>query len=111
MTSDDFFPLLESEADSEFFTRVSSLLAVGGVRGIVVGGVYCEGRWHGRWQNNSPRRLKLPQPLFSSRCRRKQGEALSDRDPEATIMSIDEIGAFDLISRNAMLEACSEWKT
>ena len=31
-------------------------------------------------------------------------QALSDRDPEATIMSIDGIGAFDLISRNSMLE-------
>ena len=31
-------------------------------------------------------------------------QALSDRDPEATIMSIDGIGAFDLISRNAVLE-------
>ena len=31
-------------------------------------------------------------------------QALSDRDPEGTIMSIDGIGAFDLISRNAMLE-------
>ena len=31
-------------------------------------------------------------------------QALSDRDPEATIISIGGIGAFDLISRNAMLE-------
>ena len=31
-------------------------------------------------------------------------QALTDRDPEATIMSIDGIGAFDLISRISMLE-------
>ena len=31
-------------------------------------------------------------------------QALSDRDPEVTIMSIDGIGAFDLISRNSMFE-------
>ena len=31
-------------------------------------------------------------------------QALTDLNPEATVVSIDGIGAFDLISRNAMLE-------
>ena len=31
-------------------------------------------------------------------------QSITDLDPEATVISIDGIGAYDLISRNAMLE-------
>ena len=31
-------------------------------------------------------------------------QTLTDLDPNATILSIDGVGAFDLVSRNAMME-------
>ena len=60
----------------------------------------------------SSRRSKQPQLPSSTPISTKAGcecvahilQTFTDLDPEATIMSIDEVGAYDLISRNAMLE-------
>ena len=35
-------------------------------------------------------------------------QTLTDVDPEATVFCVDGVGAFDLISRAAMLEGCGE---
>ena len=134
MTSDHLFPLLEGEIDSELFTRVGSLLAVarvphvileatklgrltalskpdGGVRGIVVGDILRRlvARTMAKQFSKKAEAATAPfQHALSTKagceCVAHILQALSDRDPEATIMSIDGIGAFDLISRNAMLE-------
>ena len=134
MTPDHLFPLLESEADSELFTRVGSLLAVarvphvileairlgrltalskpyGGVRGVVVGDILRRlvARTTAKQFSKKAEAATAPfQYALSTKagceCVARILQALSDRDPEATIMSIDGIGAFDLISRNAMLE-------
>ena len=42
--------------------------------------------------------------LAGCECVAHAVQALTDLNPEATVVSIDGIGAFDLISRNAMLE-------
>ena len=134
MTPDHLFPLLESEADSELFTRVGSLLAVarvphvileairlgrltalskphGGVRGIVVGDRLRSlvARTTAKQFSKKAEAATAPfQYALSTKagceCVARILQALSDRDPEATITSIDGIGALDLISRNAMLE-------
>ena len=56
----------------------------GGVRGIVVGDVFC--------------RLTA----------RTMAQQISNENPETTISSIDGVGAFDLISRNAMFQSVRE---
>ena len=58
---------------------------------------------------NRPKRPQLPS---STPCQPKQGvecvahilQTLTDLDLEATVVSTDGVGAYDLISRNAMLE-------
>ena len=37
-------------------------------------------------------------------------QTLTDFDARATILSVDGVGAFDLISRNSMMEDCSTLK-
>ena len=44
-------------------------------------------------------------PEADASASRTQCRPLSDADPEATVLSVDDIGAFDLISRAAMLTA------
>ena len=122
MTCEHLQPLLESDRDSGLLCQVSNLLARGhvpptglqvfrlgrvtalkkadgGVRGIVVSDVL--------------RRLaeKATAP-FQYALRTRAGcecvshvlQTLTDLDPSATILSVDGVGAFDLVSHNAMME-------
>ena len=69
------------------------------------------GLWLVPWRNKSPRVEAATAP-FQYALKTKAGcecvahvlQTLTDLDPEATVMSIDGVGAYDLISRNAMLE-------
>ena len=134
MTSDHLFPVLENEGDSELLCRVASLLSVGqvpevileavrlgrmtalgkpdgGVRGIVVGDVLR--RLVARTiAKQVIKKIEAATAPFQYAPSTKAGcecvahvlQTLIDLDPEAAIMSIDGVGAYDLISRNAMLE-------
>ena len=64
----------------------------GGVRGIAAGDIV-----RSPWFNSSQRERKKPQHRSNTLC--EQGRAEDDR---ATV-AVDGIGAFDLISRQAML--------
>ena len=134
MTSDHLFPVLESEVASELLSQVASLLSVGqvphtileairlgrltalqkpdgGVRGIVVGDIIRRlvARTIAKQISEKVEAATAP---FQYALKTKAGcecvahvlQTLTDLDPEATIMSIDGVGAHDLISRNAMLE-------
>ena len=134
MTSDHIFPVLESEVASELLTQVASLLSVGqvphtileairlgrltalqkpdgGVRGIVVGDIIR--RLVARTiAKQISEKVEVATAPFQYALKTKAGcecvahvlQTLTDLDPEATIVSIDGVGAYDLISRNAMLE-------
>ena len=134
MTSDHLFPVLENEGDSDLFVRVASLLASGnvppaiaqairlgrmtalskpdgGVRGIVVGDII--------WRlvarsiaKHITKKVEAMTAPFQYALSTKAGcecvshilQSMTDLDPDLTITSIDGVGAYDLISRNAMLE-------
>ena len=134
MTSDHLFPVLESERASELLIEVASLLARGrvpdtilqairlgrltalqkpdgGVRGIVVGDIIR--RLVARTMAKQiAKKVETATVPFQYALKTKAGcecvahvlQTLTDTDPEATVLSIDGVGAYDLISRNAMLE-------
>ena len=134
MTSDHLFPVLESDADSELFVQVSSLLAVGnvpeeiieavrlermtalskpdgGVRGIVVGDILR--RLVARTMAKQiAKKVEETTDPFQHALTTKAGcecvahilQTLTELNQETTIISIDGLGAYDLISRNAMME-------
>ena len=134
MASDHLFPVLESERASELLTEVAGLLSVGrvpdailqairlgrltalqkpdgGVRGIVVGDIIR--RLVARTMAKQiAKKVEAATAPFQYALKTKAGcecvahvlQTLTDTDPDATVMSIDGVGAYDLISRNAMLE-------
>ena len=134
MTSDHLFPVLESDVESELFVQVSSVLAVGsvpeeiieairlgrmtalsktegGVRGIVVGDILRRlvARTMAKQIAKKVEETKAP---FQYALTTKAGcecvahilQTLTELNQETTIISIDGVGAYDLISRNAMME-------
>ena len=133
MTSDYLIPLLVSDHDSDLFCQMGSLLATGNiptevlegfrlgrltasrepdgdVRGIVVGDI--KRRLVARSmakqiakkveQATSPFQYALSAKA-GSECVAHVLQTLTDVDPNATVVSIDGVGAYDLISRNSML--------
>ena len=132
MTSDHLFPVLENEGDSDLFVRVGSLLASGnvppaivqairlgrmtvlskpdgGVRGTVVGDVVR--RLVRSIAKQIAKKVEAMTAPFQYALSTKAGcecvahiLSLTDIDPDSTITSIDGVGAYDLISRNAMVE-------
>ena len=83
----------------------------GGVRGIVVGDIIR--RLVARTMAKQiAKKVETATAPFQYALKTKAGcecvahvlQTLTDTDPEATVLSIDGVGAYDLISRNAMLE-------
>ena len=121
MTSDHLFLILESEADSDLLVQVGALLSIGNVPESILKAI----RW-GRITalckpNGGVREIVAKQVSkeaetatapFQYALSTKAGcecvahmlQSIMDLDPEATVISIDGIGAYDLISRNAMFE-------
>ena len=63
------------------------------------------GRSHNRFPKRWSRRRPFSNmPKSGGECIAHSLQALTDFDPRATVLSIDGIGAFDLISRGAMLD-------
>ena len=132
MTSDHLFPVLESE--SQLFAQVGALLAIGnvpapilegirlgrmtalkkpdgGVRGIVVGDIIR--RFVARTMAKQvSKQVEAATAPFQYALSTKAGcecvahilQCVTEEEPEATVISIDGVGAYGLISRNAMLE-------
>ena len=129
MTMEHLGPLLESDRDSQLFYevavevsrgnapdvfrmgRVSALTKPdGGVRGIVVGDVFRRliARTIAQEIGETVQSATAPfQYVLKTRagteCVSHILQTLVESDADATIVSIDGIGAFDLVSRNAML--------
>ena len=133
MTSDHLFPLLESDHDSDLFCQVGSLLATGnvptevlegfklgrltalrkpdgGVRGIVVGDIVRRLVARSMAKQIAKKVEQATSPFQYARSAKARSECvahvvqtLTDVDPNATVVSIDGVGAYDLISRNSML--------
>ena len=134
MTSDHLFPILESEVDSGLFGQVGSLFAVGnvppailqalrlgrmtalckpdgGVRGIVVGDIVRR-LVAGSMAKQIAKQVEATTAPFQYALSTRAGcecvahilQSITDEDLDATVVSIDGVGAYDLISRNAMLE-------
>ena len=90
----------------------------GGVRGIVVGDIFR--RLVARTMAKQiSKRVEAATAPFQYALKTKAGrecvahvsQTLTDLDPEATVMSIDKVGAYDLILRNAMLEGLRGWRS
>ena len=138
MNSDHLFPLLDSERDSMKFYEFAFLLARGevpgevmeilrmgriaalskpdgGVRGITVGDILRRLVARTIAQQYS-KRVEIATAPFQCALSTRVGceciahviQTLTGIDEEATVVSIDGVGAFDLISRNAMLQALLE---
>ena len=133
MTAEHLKLLLDSPADMHLFFRAAEMLArgevpdgvariirrgrmtalqkpAGGVRGIVAGDIVRRlvARTISQQINNAVESVTAPfQHALSTRagcdCVAHALQALSDVDERATIMSIDCISAYDLISRRAIL--------
>ena len=131
MTADHVKPLLENSSDAESLCQVAELLSrghiphevltrmgrltalqkpTGGVRGVVARGYSATACGTNSCSSNQDRKWKEPQHLSNMHCPRAGCEciahalqALTDQDPQSTILSVDGIGAYDTISRNAML--------
>ena len=90
--------------------RMTALQNGGGVRGIVVGDILrrlvaktlAQETSHHIEAVTSPFQYALTKRC-GCECIAHAAQALTDADPEGTVLSIDGIGAFDLISRAAML--------
>ena len=88
----------------------------GGVRGIVVGDVMRRlvARTMAKQVAKKAEEATAP---FQYALTTKAGcecvahilQTITDLDNRATVVSIDGVGAYDLISRNAMMEGCSGW--
>ena len=129
MTADHLMPLLETERDSAKLFALASNLAKGdvplevlswvrmgritalrqedgGVRGITVGDILR--RLVARTIAQQISKVAPYQYALSTKvgceCVAHIVQTLTDSDESATVVSVDGIGAFDLISRNAMLE-------
>ena len=133
MTVDHLFPILENERDSMLLVEMASSLATGnvpseiidgirlgrmtalqkpdgGVRGIVGGDIIRRllARTMAKQVSKQVERATAP---FQYTLSTKAGceciiyilQTFTDLDDDATIVSIDGVGAYDLISRNAML--------
>ena len=134
MTTDHLFPLLESERDTQKLHQFASTLARaevpaeivdlirmvrittlwkkdGGVRGITVGDVLR--RLIARTivkqvcsaveSATSPFQFSLSTKA-GCECVAHVIQSLTDTNAETTVVSVDGVGAFDLISRNSMLQ-------
>ena len=133
MTADHLFPILDSEADSELLATVASIMAQGvipddiagiglgwltaltkpdgGVRGIVVGDIVRRlvARTISKQVAKQVEKATAP---FQHALTTKAGcecvahilQTITDRDERATVVSIDGVRAYDLISRDAMME-------
>ena len=137
MTADHLFPILESEVDSGMLVQVASRLAVGdipeevvdGIRfgrltalakpdggeGIVVGDIVLRlvARTMAKQVAKKAEKATSPfQHALSTRagceCVAHIVQAVTDQDVNATVVTIDGVGACDLISRNAMLETLED---
>ena len=133
MTTEHLRPILDNSRDSELLFlqaqefaqaiapwevvrvvgmgRLTALQKLsGGVRGIVSGEVFRRLVARTIAQQLAPALEKAApfQYAFSTKsgceCVAHAIQALTDFDPDTTLLSIDGIGAFDLISRNAMLQ-------
>ena len=135
MTSEHSRPLLDRPADLHLLFQVGEILARGEVSGYVAGIIRLGrltalqkpgGGVRGIVAGDILRRLvgrKLAQQLgkaveaatslfqyahstrAGSECVVHVLQALTERNSEATVLSIDGISAFDVVSRNAMLES------
>ena len=73
---------------------------------------FCVAWWHAQQRSRSPQEAEAATALFQYAPSTQAGcecvayfmEALTDFNPEATVVSIDATGAHDIISRNAVLE-------
>ena len=71
----------------------------------------CGEQWRGLWLNKCRRRSRIQLQPFQYALKTKSGcecvshilQALTESSPRCTVMSVDGVGAFDLVSRNAML--------
>ena len=63
-------------------------------------GTFCVVWWQEKWRSMSPQRR--PCTRTACECAAHVVQALTDLNPEATVVSIDGIGACDLISKTAM---------
>ena len=129
MTADHLRPLLDSVADTCRFWRFAQDLArvtvpddvvdvvrlgrltalqkpKGGVRGIVAGDIIRRFVARTICQQLSPavQVATAPFQYALGECIAHALQVLTDLNPRTTILSIDGVGAFDLISRGAMLE-------
>ena len=134
MKSEHLRPILENVGDVELVYQVAQFLATanipqevldvlrvgrltalqkpnGGVGGIVAGDVFRRLVARTMAQQLGPAIERATSPFqyaLSTRagtdCTAHAIQALTDLDPAATVLSIDGIGAFDLVSRQAMLE-------
>ena len=119
MTCDHLMPLLRNSGDSELFCefiRLGRMTALrkppGGARGIVVGYVLREvgGRTVAQVLGNNFKAATAPHQyalITRSGCESIAHvlQRLTDLDPQATVLSVDGAGAFDLISRATMMTA------
>ena len=134
MTSEHLRPLLDNPHDMERFWRMGQELAraetpdvvvdairlgritallkpSGGVRGTVSGDIIRRLVARTVAQQLNPEVEKATAPFQFALTTRCGGEcvaqaiqAMTDIDPRATVLSVDGIGVFDLISRAAMME-------
>ena len=134
MTADHLQPVLDTARDTSIFFQFATVLARGqapaaavegvrmgritalkkpngGIRGIVVGDILR--RLVARTMaKQMAARVEAATAPFQNALTTKAGcesvahilQSLTDQDERATIVSIDGVGAYDLISRNAMLE-------
>ena len=138
MTTDHLRPLLKSHQDTQLMCKLAGRFAqgqvpdnivaavrlgrmtalvkpAGGVRGIVVGDVFRRLVARTVAQQMGPAVEKATAPFqyaLSTRagceCIGHALQFLTERDPSATITSIDGISAFDTISRTAMMSGLAE---
>ena len=134
MTTDHLFPLKESERDSQKLHQFASTLARaevpaeivdlirmgritalrkkdGGVRGITVGDVLRRliARTIAKQVCSAVESATSPFQFSLStkagcECVAHVIQSLTDTNAETTVVSVDGVGAFDLISRNSMLQ-------
>ena len=135
MTTDHIRPVLDNVRDSHLFFTVAEQLSrahtpqvivniirmgrmtalqkdYGGVRGIVAGDIIRRLVARTVAQQLSPIVERVTAPFqyamttrAGTECVAHALEALTEADPTATVMSLDGVSAFDLISRRAMLES------
>ena len=100
MASERLF-LLESEDDMGAFVQFARILARGDIPPLAL-----EVIRRGRLVHDRSTDCTLPAYIEDPggvRVRFPHTQTLLDLDPRATVLSVDGIGAFDLISRNAMM--------